>query len=360
MTLADARQPDLPLIYVNHAFVNMTGYEAEDVIGRNCRFLQGPDTSRASVAQIRQTLHNQTASTVLLLNYRKDGTRFWNRFQLSPVHDEAGELSAFLGMQVDITDDVERVGMENERQRLETLGRVAGGVAHELNNALQPIRLYADLLMEGSAPTPELLMKCSKGILDNAQFASEVVSQVLAFSRRDGGLNHDHDAKVIISEAVEFAYEYLPSSMTLEKQGFEAGGLFDGTMIRVNRTELFQIMINLFTNAAAASGDKGRITVRLGAPDDSGLNVRVDAGATERPKNYLEISVSDNGQGIENGILKHIFEPFFTTKAPGEGTGLGLSMIYGIVERWGGRIAVSSVPGKGTTFRILVPVLSNT
>lgn len=360
MTLADARQADLPLVYVNRAFTDMTGYGADEAIGRNCRFLQGPDTSRASVAQIRQTLHNETASTVLLLNYRKDGTRFWNRFQLSPVHDEAGELSAFLGMQVDITDDVERVGMENERQRLETLGRVAGGVAHELNNALQPIRLYADLLVEGPAPTPELLTKCGKGILDNAQFASEVVSQVLAFSRRDGGLNHDYDAKVIISEAVEFAYEYLPSSMTLEKQGFEAGGLFDGTMIRVNRTELFQIMINLFTNAAAASGDKGRITVRLGAPDDSGLNVRVDAGATERPKNYLEISVSDNGQGIENGILKHIFEPFFTTKAPGEGTGLGLSMIYGIVERWGGRIAVSSVPGKGTTFRILVPVLSNT
>lgn len=359
MTLADARRPDLPLIYANNAFTEMTGYEPDDVIGCNCRFLQGPDTSRASVAQIRKTLRDETASTVLLLNYRKDGTRFWNRFQLSPVHDEAGELSAYLGMQVDITDDVERVGLENERQRLETLGRVAGGVAHELNNALQPIRLYADLLVEGPEPTPEMLVKCGKGILDNAQFASEVVRQVLAFSRRDEDASHDYDAKSTIDEAVEFAYEYLPSSMILEKQGFDAVGLFDGKTIRVNRTELFQVMINLFTNAAAATQDKGRITVRLKASDGGRLNARIDGGLTEKPKNYLEISVSDNGQGIDGDTMKHIFDPFFTTKAPGDGTGLGLSMVYGIVERWGGRTTVESDPGKGTTFRVLIPVLSN-
>ncbi len=359
MTLADAGKPDLPLVYVNKAFADMTGYGADEAIGRNCRFLQGPETDQAIVAQIRQTLRDETSSTVLLLNYRKDGTRFWNRFQLSPVYDESGELSAYLGMQVDITDDVERVGLENERQRLETLGRVAGGVAHELNNALQPIRLYADLLVEGPAPTPELLAKCSRGILDNARFASDVVSQVLAFARRDGNADNDYQARAIIGEAVEFAYEYLPSSMRLEKQGFEVGGWLDGASVRINRTELFQVIINLFTNAAAATGDKGRITVGLKASDGGNLSARVAGGTTDKPKNYLEISVSDNGPGIDGDTLKHIFEPFFTTKAPGEGTGLGLSTIYGIVERWGGRIAVDSFPGTGTTFRVLVPVLSN-
>ncbi len=360
MTLADARQPDLPLIYANTAFTNMTGYAPEEVFGRNCRFLQGPDTDRTRVTQVRRALRDETATTVLLLNYRKDGTRFWNRFQISPVHDEAGELSAFLGMQVDITADVERVGMENERQRLETLGRVAGGVAHELNNALQPIRLYGELLVEGAAPTPELLMKCSKGILDNAEFASDVVKQVLAFSRRDSEPIHDYEARAIVGEAIEFAYEYLPSSMTLEKRGFEADGLLDGAMIRINRTELFQVMINLFTNAASATGDKGLITASLSVSDGGRLNSLNTIESTEMSKNYLQITVSDNGPGMDSDTLKHIFEPFFTTKAPGEGTGLGLSTIYGIVERWDGSISVDSICGKGTTFRVLIPVLSNT
>ena len=355
MTLADARQPDLPLLYANDAFTAMTGYGAREVVGQNCRFLQGPETDPESVAKIRQTLRSGMASTVLLLNYRKDGSRFWNRFQLSPVNDDAGELCAYLGMQVDITEEIDRIGLETERQKLETLGRVAGGVAHELNNALQPVLLFAELLADESARSPAMLDQCSKGILENARFASDVVNQVLSFARRDSSTNHDYDARTIVDEAVDFAAEYLPSSIVFERQGFEQGGPLENKRVKINRTGLLQVMTNLFKNAADATRDKGRVVVTLWLSDDA-----MERGRnSEDQESYVVISIADNGHGIEPETLKHIFEPFFTTKAPGEGTGLGLSTIYGIVERWGGRITADSIPGKGTTFRILLPVTSN-
>lgn len=361
MTLADAREPDMPLLYANKAFSTITGYDRKEVVGQNCRFLQGPDTDPGSIATIKQCLQNRTAATVLLLNYRKDGRRFWNRFQLSPVNDEAGELCAYLGMQVDITEEMDRFGLESERQKLETLGRVAGGVAHELNNALQPILLYAELLADDANLDPELLRQCSRGILENARFASDVVGEVLSFARRDTSGDQVYDAASIVSEAVAFAAEYLPSSIEFERQGFELAGALEGKKIKINRTALFQVMTNLFKNAADATRDKGRIVVSLRLSDDSastGFHT-LDRAVRAQSRSYVVISVADNGHGIEPETLKHIFEPFFTTKAPGEGTGLGLSTIYGIVERWGGRIIADSVPGKGTTFRIRIPVASD-
>ena len=352
MTFADARQPDLPLLYANDAFTAMTGYEAQEVVGQNCRFLQGPETDMDSVSKIRQALRCGTSTSVVLLNYRKDGSRFWNRFQLSPVTDDTGELCAYMGTQIDITEEMDRYGLETERQKLETLGRVAGGVAHELNNALQPILLYADLLADETARSPALLNQCSKGILENARFASDVVSQVLSFARRDSRANLVYDARSIIDEAVDFAAEYVPSSITFLREGFQADGPLKGKQVNINRTGLLQVMTNLFKNAADATRDKGRIVVTLWLSDGD-LQPALKA---ETEQSYVVIAVTDNGHGIDAETLKHIFEPFYTTKAPGEGTGLGLSTIYGIVERWGGRITADSAPGVGTTFRILIPV----
>ncbi len=354
LTLADARQPDLPLVYANEAFKTMTGYQAADVLGNNCRMLQGPETDPESVAKIRRTLQLETASTVLILNYRKDGSRFWNRFQLSPVHDQTGRLAAYLGMQVDITADVDRIGLESERQKLETLGRLAGGVAHELNNALQPILLYAEMLEQPDALDPQAQADCAKGIVENARFASSVVSQILAFARRDGLEDGDHEALEIITQAVDFAADYLPAGISLELQGFDAAKALAERRITVNRTALYQVITNLFKNATAAMNDRGRLRVGL-----SLLQAGLDpvAGESER-RPAIEISVADEGCGIDPKTLKHVFEPFFTTKAPGQGTGLGLSTIYGIVERWGGRVAAESVLGEGSVFRVLIPVSS--
>lgn len=354
LTLADVRKPDMPLVYANRAFRAMTGYEAAEVLGRNCRFLQGPETDPDSVAKIRQTLKGESSSTILLLNYRKDGSRFWNRFQMSPVRDESDRLVAYLGMQVDITEDVDRIGLETERQKLETLGRLAGGVAHELNNALQPILLFAEMLERTGDLDPQAQIDCARGIVENARFASNVVSQILAFARRDKGGDSDHEALAILTQAVDFAADYLPAGISLERRGFDTATVPAEGRVTVNRTALYQVMANLFKNAASAMNDRGRLAVGLALLP---VGLEPAAGESER-RPAIEISVIDDGSGIDPETLKHIFEPFFTTKAPGQGTGLGLSTIYGIVERWGGRVGAESVLGEGSVFRVLIPVSS--
>jgi len=360
VTLADAQQDDLPLIYANQAFSAMTGYSAADVDGRNCRFLQGPETDRTTLIRIRETLQSERPGTFLLLNYRKDGSRFWNRFQLSPIHDAGGRLAGYLGMQVDITDDIGRLGLENERQKMETLGRLAGGVAHELNNALQPIKLYAEMLNDRPAPRGESYARCVGGILENADFAGEVVSQILSFARGDEVADQIYGARDVIEEAVDFAAEYLPSSLSIERDGFGLNEACAKVAVRINRTALFQVMANLFKNAADACGSDGQICVSLSLASEAAPSRNGEAAVSSRPSGgpsfFVEVEVVDNGQGMDGETLRHIFEPFFTTKAPGQGVGLGLSTIYGIVERWGGRIHASSTPGKGTAFRLLIPV----
>lgn len=360
LTLADAQRDDLPLIYANQAFSAITGYGAAEIGGRNCRFLQGPDTDKTTLLRIRETLRSERPGTFLLLNYRKDGSRFWNRFQLSPVHDAARRLVGYLGMQVDITDDVDRLGLENERQKMETLGRLAGGVAHEINNALQPIKLYAEMLKDRPPPDGEHHARCVDGILGNASFAGDVVRQILSFARGDEVADQVYPARGVIAEAVDFAADYLPSSLQVERDGFAPGAPCGQIAVRLNRTALFQVMANLFKNAAEACGSDGRIRVSLSLTCDaarpSGAAPDARSEPTLRQTFFVEVEIADNGQGIDGETLKHIFEPFFTTKAPGRGVGLGLSTIYGIVERWGGRIHASSTPGKGTAFRVLIPV----
>lgn len=358
LTLADARQPDCPLVFANRAFERMTGFETSEILGRNCRFLQGPETDPLGVARVREAIRTETASTFLLLNYRKDGSRFWNRFQLSPVHDEIGGLSAFLGIQVDITDDIDRISMENERQKLETLGRLAGGVAHEINNALQPIQLFAEVLDDDPCPDEETRHRCSRGILEQTKFASDVVGQVLSFARRDTQQTETHDVLCVLTEAVDFAAEYVPSSLLIERLGFDHKGPLAAQQVTVNRNALFQVMANLFKNAADATNDKGRITVRASAVFDYGSNGTLLGSFRVSGPEYLAVTITDNGSGIDPNARDHIFEPFFTTKPPGQGTGLGLSTIYGIVERWRGRIEVESELGEGTSFRILIPITS--
>ncbi|MEM7168747.1 MAG: ATP-binding protein [Pseudomonadota bacterium] len=361
VTIADAKQPDFPLIYVNDAFERLTGYASDEILGLNCRFLQGPDTDPSAVAAIRHSLCSRTSVTRMLLNYRKDGRRFWNRFQLSPVRDPSGALQGFLGMQVDITEDVQRVGLETERQKLETLGQLAGGVAHELNNALQPISLYAEMLGDLDGLADDAKRECIAGIRNNASYTAGVVQQILSFARRDSGAEQELVLADVMSEALDFATELTPSGVSVARTDWIDAKALGSSRICINRVALFQVLVNLFKNAADASDGRGTITVGLSI-QDVGIQhaAPADHRTAEKPSaagsRYAHLRVCDEGHGMDDETLKHIFEPFYTTKAPGQGTGLGLSTIYGIVESWRGRIWAESTVGKGTTFHLLIPL----
>lgn len=361
VSIADAQSPDLPLSYVNPAFEKLTGYASEDVLGRNCRFLQGPDTNPSTVELIGGAIQQKKPCSTMLLNYRKNGTKFWNRFQLSPVFDPSGTLSSYLGIQLDITRDVTSDAVQNERQKIEALGRLAGGVAHELNNAIQPIQLMNDTMADFVDLLPEKERNAAKQcvtVIDmHTKFAGSTVDQILNFSKTSDGTLSDYPVWEKITETVSFAKSLLPSTIqtTIPTTGEIAPVLREATA-KINLIGLQQIFANLFTNAAHAMGRQGHIAI--------GIEHRLvdDVEGSERsilPGDYACITVADSGHGIAPEIVPLIFEPFFTNKPAEEGTGLGLSTVMGILVSWAGTITVHRTSSDGTVFQVFLPIQIN-
>lgn len=354
VTIADARQSDFPLIYANSAFLEMTGYTSEDTVGHNCRFLQGPETDKKAVLRLRDAINNEQATTVLILNYRKDQSKFWNRLQLSPIHNKQGELLAYMSIQIDITQDVTYTTIERRRQKMETLGLLAGGVAHELNNALQPIILMAEVIKDGLGDDKELLEHCSDTILENANFAKDVVSGILNFARHEHADPEIINIQTLVKDISKFATDILPSTATLSySMAPDLNDIIDTLSVEVNRTEFTQLFINLIANASDAMGGSGVVSLDLDIDDLDAIRA---GGKNIDPGRFIKICVSDTGPGILEADLVKIFQPFYSTKQPGQGTGLGLSTAYAISQDWGGTIIAQS--HKGAQFTVFIPVAS--
>ncbi len=354
VTLADATRPDVPLSYVNPAFETLTGYTAGDALGRNCRFLQGPETEAASVHAISNAIREARSVTTTLLNYRKNGTKFWNRFQLSPVKSEEGNIIAYLGVQIDMTHDLSISAIETERQKMEALGRLAGGVAHEINNALQPIRLWGDML-DGMIPSlPDSLQSdariCVDGIREHSVFARDVVERILAFGRRAKDQSEPADLVVRVEDAVGFSRSLLPGGTTITTEHAKPE---DGVQpqISVDRTRFIQVFTNLVINASDAMDGRGRVHIASRIRNVDGVEAGTLGVAAGR---YAAITVADTGPGIPPEIRDDIFDPFYTTKSGG--TGLGLFTVQGIMRTWGGAITLKPSVGSGTVFEILIPL----
>lgn len=335
ITISDMSQPDHPLIYVNPAFTRTTGYTSEDVIGRNCRFLQGPDTDNAKIQALRDAISVRRSIEIELVNYHRDGTQFLNRVQLAPIINAGAGIDAYIGIQHDVTGARAAEATRREREKLEALGRLAGGLAHELNNLLQPIVSYADLmgcrLQPDDAETAEQLAV----ILDSARAASDITRRVLNFSRRSTADAAPAPAGERISDGVRFAQRLLPPGVTLTVEGLSD---LDVSWA-VDSTELIQVLGNLFKNAADAMEGRGTLTIRAAKLDGR-----------------VVLTVSDDGPGMDPAIAARAFEPFFTTKPVGVGTGLGLSAVWGLIQGWGAQISLKTAPGHGACFTIEVPV----
>jgi PAS domain S-box-containing protein len=335
ITISDLRRPDHPLTYVNPSFTQTTGYAAAEVLGRNCRFLQGPETSPEAVQAIRDAVAARRPLSIELLNYRRDGTPFLNRLELGPVTDRTAGIDAYIGIQTDITAFRAAETTRREREKLEALGRLAGGFAHELNNLLQPIVTYADLLGARLADDDPETAEQVSAILESAKAARDIAGKVLHFARRSAPDAEAAPAGQRLAEAVRFAARLLPPGVTLQVSALEEMT----APWAVDATELVQVLGNLFKNAADAMQGRGRIAV----------------SAAQRG-NRLVLRVADDGPGMDAATAARVFEPFFTTKRLGEGTGLGLSAVWGLVEGWGGRITLDTAPGRGARFVIEVPI----
>jgi PAS domain S-box-containing protein len=349
VTITDPNKPDGPVVYANEGFTRLTGYERDEIIGKNCRILQGKDTNPETVAAIRDAVREARPCIVEILNYRKDGTPFWNALSIAPIFDE-GRLTHYVGVQTDITAFKQMELQLRQSQKMEAVGHLAGGVAHDFNNLLTVINGCCELLRFNTK-----LPGDARPLIDEIHKAGEraatLTRQLLAFSRKTvmqprvlnlNELVKDFQKLVgrLIGEDIELATDFRS----------------DAARVKVDPGQIDQVLMNLVVNARDAMPRGGKLTV---STRDVFLDENYVRGNSDlKPGPYVVLSVADTGCGMDKATLARIFEPFFTTKPVGQGTGLGLAMVYGVMKASGGHVAVESEIGKGTTFNLYLPAVS--
>lgn len=340
-------EPGPEIVFVNDAFERVTGYTREEAMGRSPRFLQGPKTSREALKRIRSCLEAGIPVKEEILNYGKDGREYWLEINITFVSDADGRLTHMVAVKRDIT---ERKKLEEQflrAQRMESIGTLAGGIAHDLNNLLSPIIMGADLLFrsETKAETRTVLQNMQR----SARRGAELVKQVLSFARGVEGARVAVQMRHIVQEVELIIANTFPKKIT-----FTSNLPPDLRAVTGDPTQLHQVILNLCVNARDAMPAGGHLSV-------SGLNVVIDAQYAAMNRGvaagaYVMIEVSDTGVGMSKEVQDRIFEPFFTTKEIGSGTGLGLSTVLGIVRSHGGFLNVYSEPGRGSVFKVYLPV----
>lgn len=347
MIITDPHQPDNPIIFANRAFVEMTGYGRDELIGRNCRFLQGPETSQDAISDVRTAIHETREVATEVLNYRKDGSTFWNALFVSPVFDDDGRLVYFFGSQLDVSRRRDAEDSLRQAQKMEALGQLTGGIAHDFNNLLQVMSGYLEMITaasENDLASGSMVRRAATQAQAAATRAATLTQQLLAFSRRQKLEGRTVNANTLVSSMAELAAQRLGGDVELKTE--LATGLWN---CRLDPTQAEVAILNLLINARDAMQDRPHRAVTLGTrnvsvgPDEAGQFDQLPAGR------FVCISVADNGSGIPPEALGRVMDPFFTTKDEGRGTGLGLSMVYGFVKQSGGTVRITSEVGVGTT-----------
>lgn len=339
---------DRELVYANAALCAMTGYTRDELIGQNCRVFQGEDTDPKQVAEMREAISAGREVGATVKNYRKNGEAFWNQLLISPVRDRMGRLTHFVGAMHDVTERIDLGDQLLRSQKLEAVGQLAGGVAHDFNNYLTVINGNAELIKNGSDDGE--LQEHAQQILEAGERSAELTRQLLAFSRRQLLVPKILDLNRVVLDLDPLLRRTLGENIRLET--VTAGGL---GMVNADQARIEQVLLNLVVNARDAMPEGGEITIET-------ANVFLDSEYVERvgrasEGRHVMIAVTDSGHGIPDDILDRIFDPFFTTKTS-EASGLGLSTVIGVVEQSGGSVRVYSELGAGTTFKVYLPRVS--
>lgn len=343
---AESEEPTI--FYVNAALELISGHADGSLIGSSLTKLQGQETDSRIFEQIIQAIKTSQAKSFEVSLHRQDGTAFLAQIDVAPVVSNRGSYTVAHTLIVrDITDDRRRADAMMESQKMEALGKLSGGVAHEINNLLQPIITLSDLGKEAVDTKEEKLLKYFDVIAGSGRKAREVVRQILTFSRQDAPAVGAHEVEPIVHDATQLAKSGLPPGIELETHL-----AVDDARALLNPTQMSQVVINLIRNAADAMETGGTIKLLLEKLDEQQV---VTAELPNRGHPWMRLSVEDSGCGISDETRARIFEPFFTTKPVGKGTGLGLSVVYSIVLGWGGSIDIESEVDRGTTAMVYIP-----
>ncbi|MBI5216574.1 MAG: PAS domain S-box protein [Ignavibacteriae bacterium] len=339
------------ITFANPEFTKLYGYTQEEVIGKvTPRILKSGSTSREDYSKIWETLLNRQFVKREIHNKTKEGKQVIVESSMSPVLDEFGNIDGFMAIQLDITEKKRLEEQFLRSQRLESLGTLAGGVAHDLNNVLAPILLSIDVLKRYA--TTDHAVKILQTIRSSAERGKHIIKQILSFARGSEGERGNIQLRHLIREMEQIAKETFPRSIevhcSIQKELWTVLG---------DPTQLHQVLLNLCVNARDAMPDGGSLELKAENIFIDEHFAKMQYGAKVGP--YVVLSVSDTGTGIPPEVLPKIFDPFFTTKPQASGTGLGLSTVHAIVKGHEGFIDVYSHIGSGTTFKVFLPAIES-
>jgi PAS domain S-box-containing protein len=341
---------DARYVNLNEELASINGVTVADHLGKHpSEVLPGPlgETSDKQVRRILETGQPIVNEEISGETLGETGvTRHWLRSMFA-VYGARQEISGVGAMVVETTEATRVAEQLRQSQKMEALGILAGGVAHDINNMLYPVFVNAELLLENCDPDgadrPLL-----DDILASARQAKDLVSQILIFGRRDRGTIEVCDFIEVAIEAMKLLRPALPETISIELDYPESA-----IPVSCDFSQLYQVVVNLFTNAEKAVSGSGKIKLVLEPIEVDGLQCIDGTSLTGR---FACLTVTDDGAGIDDQIRSKIFDPFFTTMKPGQGTGLGLSTVFGIVQNHGGGITLSSELGTGSTFGIYLPI----
>ncbi len=335
--------------YVNPKFSELTGYTVNEVIGKNPRILKSGEMPSETYQQLWATITSGRDWEGQLHNRKKNGDLYWERVAISPITDSNGKITHFVAIKEDVTERRRLEQQLFQAQKMEAVGRLAGGVAHDFNNVLTVILSCSDLVLNGLDEKSPMRSEIEQ-IREAGKRAANLTSQLLAFSRKQIRSPQVLDLNAVVSQDERMLRRLIGEDVEVVlRLSPDIGRVY------TDPVQLEQIIINLAVNARDAMPTGGKLVIET-------ADVTLDENyardhLTVKPGPYVLLAVSDSGCGMTREVQAHLFEPFFTTKEHGKGTGLGLSTVYGIVKQNDGYIWVYSEPGQGTTFKIYLPAV---
>ncbi len=337
--------------YVNPAFEALTGYSRQEAIGQTLGILKSEQQAGELYEEMWNTVLSGNVFRGIVMDRKKNGETLIIEKALTPLRDGSGEITHFISTGRDITERRQLESDLRQAQKMDAIGRLAGGVAHDFNNLLLVISAYAELMLDSLAPEDPLRHNVDE-IITASRRAADLTRQLLAFGRKQLQLLQVLDLNTVIGEITRMLPRLIGEDIELV---FVPGP--DLGKVKADPVQIEQVVMNLAANARDAMPGGGTLTIET-------ATVHVDESYIQRHSivpvgDYVLLAVTDSGQGIATKHLPHIFEPFYTTKEAGKGTGLGLATVYGIVKQNNGFVWVYSEPGLGSTFKIYLPLVQS-